>query len=365
MDDKITELYGNISVNDYEEFIDDTKSEVSFIRQTDCVSRDFSWIPTVEKAIPYLDNIIRNPRKFIVQEEDIVIVEKAKKIATETIRHLAQNTNYIQDVDEDGMIKPSKVLNINKEETWELYENRFIFTLVKELARFIRKYTDRDLEPPHTEISNRLNYTGHSIHNNEDINITLSIQAQRKNNELNNEEDTKELVNKIEFLRNIVADFENSEFIRSLSQCVPVTSPIRKTNVILKDANFQNALELWEFIMNSELGDPIDRSSQEEDLSDVSVRKKIDLTYYLNSLIINSEVVEDTSTDLLVDKILELLEDYIDDNNITEKKLTKIINNEIKNAIKKKKNRENDIKNIYIKFNKSHDNFMKEIGNLI
>ena len=84
---------------------------------------DFSWIPMIEQNLEYIDNIIRNPRRFIIPEEEILIVEKTKKVNQETVRHLASHTNYIQDIDEDGMVKPSKLLNVNKEETYDIYEN--------------------------------------------------------------------------------------------------------------------------------------------------------------------------------------------------------------------------------------------------
>ena len=126
MIDKITEIFGNVSNEDYKSFSDKINSIINFTRTTENVSRDFSWVPIVEETIPYLDTIIRNPKKFLQQEEDIVIVEKSKKISTETVRHLAQHTNFIQDVDDEGMVKPSKVLNVEKEDSWDLYENRFI-----------------------------------------------------------------------------------------------------------------------------------------------------------------------------------------------------------------------------------------------
>ena len=131
MTDKIMKEIGNINVDDFNNFESKTDSKLSYKRKTDTISRDFSWLSIVEETIPYLDTIIRNPRKFIIQEDDIVIVEKSKKMSTDTIQHLAQHTNYIQDIDTDGMVKPSKVLNVQKEETSDLYENRFIFTLVK------------------------------------------------------------------------------------------------------------------------------------------------------------------------------------------------------------------------------------------
>lgn len=79
MIDKITEIFGNVSNEDYKSFNDKINSIINFTRTTENVSRDFSWVPIVEETIPYLDTIIRNPKKFLQQEEDIVIVEKSKK----------------------------------------------------------------------------------------------------------------------------------------------------------------------------------------------------------------------------------------------------------------------------------------------
>ena len=76
MIDKITEIFGNVSNEDYKSFNDKINSIINFTRTTENVSRDFSWVPIVEETIPYLDTIIRNPKKFLQQEEDIVIVEK-------------------------------------------------------------------------------------------------------------------------------------------------------------------------------------------------------------------------------------------------------------------------------------------------
>src|SRR5574344_2416971 len=253
MTDKITEIFGKVDFDEFKDFNGKTNSTIEYNRKTDNVSRDFSWMPIVEETIPYLDNIIRNPRRFIQQEEDIVIVEKSKKISTETIQHLAQHTNFIQDIDKDGMIKPSKVLNVQKEETWDLYENRFIYTLIKELGRFIRKYTDRELEPPHKEINNVVTYNGESSYSNESIKVNVNIET--KKTEEPESFNADEMADKIENLQNIIMDFENSQFIKSLSQAVPVKSPIRKTNIILKDTNFQRALALWEYMKNSEIGD--------------------------------------------------------------------------------------------------------------
>ena len=46
---------------------------------------DTEWIEMIERTIPYIDNIFRSPNRFIVNEEELVKVEQAKKITIETI----------------------------------------------------------------------------------------------------------------------------------------------------------------------------------------------------------------------------------------------------------------------------------------
>ena len=122
----IIDYINNLNKEKIEKFIESTSSDINI--KSDILKKvsDTSWIDMVEECIPYLDNIIRNPRRFIVQEENIVPIEKAKVVTEESIRHLAQNTNLIQEVHEDGTVIPLKLLNVYREETIDLYENRFI-----------------------------------------------------------------------------------------------------------------------------------------------------------------------------------------------------------------------------------------------
>lgn len=365
MKEELKNILENIDDRELSSFIDNTNSKIQIVRKTDNVSRDFSWLPIVEETIPYLDNIIRNPRRFIVQEEDIVIVEKAKKISTETIRHLAQNTNFIQDVDRDGMIKPSKVLNVNKEDTWDIYENRFIYTLVKELGRFIRKYTDTELENPYLEVNNTVEYSAESVINNENVKINLNLETKTRDDCVDGTKKA-DLVKRIEEVQMIVSDFENSTFIQSLTQALPVKSPIQKTNAILKDPNFQKALELWEFIMNSEIGEPVDRSTKTENLSSKEYSNKFDLSYFMNYLNLTKDFTpKEYEASSLLDSIIRLIEEYVDESDSSEQKLKTTLNNQVKSAIKKKVVKEKGIKKIYSKFIEEQNTSVKKLCDLI
>ena len=49
---------------------------------------DYEWLIKIEETLPYLDNIVRNPKRFIVNEEEIVKVELSKKITVDFLNDL-------------------------------------------------------------------------------------------------------------------------------------------------------------------------------------------------------------------------------------------------------------------------------------
>ena len=112
MRESLKDYLDNLDYDNVSDYIDGTDSKFNMVKEVKKVSVDLSWIDQVEETLPYLDTIIRKPRKFIVQEEDIVPVEKSRKITQDTVKHLSQHTSLIQGLDEDGTIRPVKVLNI-------------------------------------------------------------------------------------------------------------------------------------------------------------------------------------------------------------------------------------------------------------
>ena len=134
----------SIKETDLKSFFNSSQSNLIVNRHVQRTIADTSWIDMIEEAIPYLDNIIRNPRRFIVQEENIVPIAKAKVVTEESIKHLAQHTSLIQEVKEDGSIIPEKLLNVYREETVDLYENRFIKSLVDNLYTFVTNKLKKD-----------------------------------------------------------------------------------------------------------------------------------------------------------------------------------------------------------------------------
>ena len=250
---------------------------------------DNSWIGTIEDCIVSLDNIVRNPRKFIVIEEDIVDISLARSISVESVKHLSQHTNLISSVDKNGMVIPSKILNTSKEESFDIYENRFIYTLLLKVRDFI----DRRF----SEIQNALLRSGEidiavesefSIDRNKvkykldgAANFPFDAVVKKKGEGLTD-------VERVTHIKSIIGDFLASPFSKEMRSCALVRPPILRTNVILKNPDFKKALVLWQFIESAEKMDfTIDSVTETAEMAP-SLADKYRGLIFLNTVLMQS-----------------------------------------------------------------------------
>ena len=82
---------------------------------------DMDWVEAIEYALPYIQNAVDEMRRTIISEEEVVNVAKIKKVGPETVKHLASHTNFISKIDERGDVIPNNLLNVRKEDTYNIY----------------------------------------------------------------------------------------------------------------------------------------------------------------------------------------------------------------------------------------------------
>ena len=239
----------------YTEFMNKARSgssEVSYMHRFIDKQIDLTWIEAIEEAIIPLDNIIRNPRRFIVQEEEIVNIELARKISPESIRHLAQHTNMIAKVEEDT-VTPNRILNIFKEESFETYENRFIYTLLINLQYFISKRLKAINDCVDGNNVTSILFKDNFSIGKENVKCTFEMTIdspgfKMDGNLLDVDPEKLSKFQRIERIKKILYDFQNSPLIKTLSGCTLVRPPIMRTNVLQKNPDFKKAKALWDFI---------------------------------------------------------------------------------------------------------------------
>ena len=359
----IVEYLNSINKDNANKFIASTSSNITVKRDIDARVSDTSWIDMVEECIPYLDNIIRNPRRFIVQEENIVPIEKAKVVTEESIRHLAQHTSMIQEVQEDGTVIPLKLLNVYREETVDLYENRFIKSLVDNLYTFVNNKLNESDQRSYAKVESTVSYSGLMKKKGEEVEVNLQLKS-KKDTEIDASKDGHSLEERISHIKDIVSAFRGSTFIKSLKESSPVRSPIRKTNVILKEQNFIKALELWEYLEKNNIKPITSIDKRTEIVKDADIKTKYDLAFFIDNDAIDMNAASNKS-EFNSAIISKLVNDFVFTGDITEKEFKKLMEKEFKEAKKRKDKATNAIRKTIEDFLNDYNTKKKKIISII
>ncbi len=207
---------------------------------------DMSFLDTIESVYPAILKIMRDPKKSIRYEEEIVAVEKAKKVNSQTVRHLSSHTQLIKEITTEGDVIPSKVLTTYAEEELAIYENRFLKSLVKRIEMFLeRRYEVMKVSLESFE-TQRLNVSNEFLMSGQKITLNLDIQI--KNDLTTNVEATKEQYNRLLYVREMIQGLKGTEFMRALAKARDVLPPIMKTNIIMHNPDFKLCYGLWLYL---------------------------------------------------------------------------------------------------------------------
>ena len=241
-------------------FMQNVSSDMSFKSEITNDSMSFDWVNEIEFSCPYLDNIVRNPKVALIKEEEVVKIEKARKITVASVKDLSKHTHFIEKIDRTtNEVRPSKILIEHHEETFNTYENRFIYTLIDNMLKFIMR-KEVALENFKTKNDKVLEYAASTNNGYEKVNVELKISSKEmpkgsKENDFQKEID--ELKKRVKKMKDYIASWKRSEMLKSLEKAhvAFVVSPIKKTNMILKNPNFQIAMKLWDFLQTYDYDD--------------------------------------------------------------------------------------------------------------
>ena len=211
---------------------------------------DMDWVIAIEETLPYIQKAIDEQRRFIKQAENVVRIEKAKKIGTDSVKHLAQHTSFIAKV-EDGKVTPNKILTVEREESFAIYENRVLLTLIHKALMFVDDKYSKMKDVPNDSYNN-ITMNRHLELNQQKLDFSVNYVNE------NHESLAEDLdVEDIESL----SDFDRIRRIRQgLNECLAtplmkeiakepqVRPPLTQTNLLKKNPNFKKAVELWNFL---------------------------------------------------------------------------------------------------------------------
>ena len=302
---------------------------------------DESWLTVVEEGIDAIFNIVDKPRRFITTAEEVVPVALARKITADSVRHLSQNTQFIT-TNAAGEIRPTHILNVSTEESYDLYENRFVYHLIQRLFAFVDKRTDVIFWSTGDETCNVMSMESKIDDAYEEISYKVEMTIKNRQSFVENDSDNMDVFKRIDRVRRMSRTLRNSSFCDLMNGCARVYSPIQRTNLMMKDPDYRACYKLWQFI---ESYDEVGYTIEEQD-SALEFDEEYLLQMYTN-LITNYTVfksllesdprqmteIETKHRDPVKPKFIKKIEEQIvDDYNIPDVEVRKVIVEEVTQA---------------------------------
>jgi len=302
---------------------------------------DERWLTVVEEGIESIFNIVDKPRRFIATSEEVVPVALAKKITADSVRHLSQNTQFIAS-NEAGEIQPTRILNVTTEESYDLYENRFVYHLIQRLFAFVDKRTDIIFWSTGDETCNVMSMESKIDDAYEEISYKVEMTIKNRQSYVENDTDNMDLFKRIDRVRRMSRTLRASSFCDIMNGCAKVRSPIQRTNLMMKDPDYRACYKLWQFI---EGYDEVGYTIEEQD-SALQFDEEYLLQMYINMItnytVFKSLLESDPRkmSELAIEKresvkpkfIKKIEEQIVEDRNIEDVEIRKVFVEEVTQA---------------------------------
>lgn len=302
---------------------------------------DERWLTVVEEGIEAIFNIVDKPRRFITTSEEVVPVALAKKITADSVRHLSQHTQFIT-TNEAGEIMPTRILNVTTEESYDLYENRFVYHLIQRLFAFVDKRTDVIFWSTGDETCNVMRMESKVDDAYEEISYKVEMTIKNRQSLVENDNDNMDIFKRIDRVRRMSRTLRSSSFCEIMNGCAKVHSPIQRTNLMMKDPDYRKCYQLWQFIEGyDEVGYSIEEQDStlqfdEEYLLQMYINMITNYTVFKSLLVSDPRKMSEIETKKLEPVkpkfIKEIQEEIVEDRNIPDVEIRRVFVDEVTQA---------------------------------
>lgn len=291
MDLNITKL-ANLDAGKSQEFLNKVDSKLMMdVSRSQIVGND-EWMDMIEFSIPYIEKALIKGIRNIVTEEEIIKIELIKKVTVESVKHLSKNVNFVDRYNQKtGEVIPKKILNAYKEETFINYENRFLYSLIKLIEDYMY-LRERDQENEYKgKDTQKADYQAEIKLKKEKVKVNLSYETEASTT-LKKSNKSSERIQNIKKSLKMLKSTELYQILDS-KRIILVKAPLKMTNVLLKNVNFQYAVKLWNYLSEQmEIKDKSTKMNKEYEEKGMA-KTLVDEDIYLMHLIFKSKNVQE------------------------------------------------------------------------
>lgn len=219
-----------------------------------CVKRHLcrveeDWIEAIEKGLVHVEKALKEERQFIQSNGEVIPIEKVKHVSKESVVHLAQHSNLIDREQTSDEIIPGSLFTVERLTDYTVYENKFLYLLLRYLQDFITlRYTNI------LSLTNRyegnLNIDRTSFSRGRRLAYTVSLQEINENDPyLEAHNPCRRVLDRIDLILKAVLAFLDNPIMECCAKVAMIRPPITKTNVLRMNNNFRGAVQLYEYIV--------------------------------------------------------------------------------------------------------------------
>lgn len=183
---------------------------------------DMDWVIAIEETLPYIQKAIEEQRRFIKQAENVVRIKKAKKILT-----------------------------VEREEGFAIYENRVLLTLIHKALMFVDDKYSKMKDVPNDSYNN-ITMNRHLELNQQKLDFSVNYVNENHESLAENldVEDIESLsdFDRIRRIRQGLNECLATPLMKEIAKEPQVKPPLTQTNLLKENPNFKKAVELWNFL---------------------------------------------------------------------------------------------------------------------
>ena len=229
------------------------ENQIQFSNRKLIKTVDVTWIDAIEEALPGFQTVINSPRNVIKEEELIVNVANAKRTGTEVVQHLAQHASLVEDFNEEnGDVRPSRLMQRYREDSTELYENRLVFSTLEMAYHFVKVRHDALLEAMSDEFGAKLKVQSDMRCPTEEVHMDMFLHIKKVESILDTDDRNHDEFSRISRIYRVLSVYMTTEFAQRMSKLNRIKGTVTKTNVLKKNPNYRKILTLWEFLHSYE-----------------------------------------------------------------------------------------------------------------
>ena len=175
-------------------------------------------------------------------------------------------------------LTPDKLYTVEKLTDYAIYENRFVKTLVDRLYIFISNRYNVIKENVESFNKNHLNIKSDFGINNTEVSLNVDVVVKKSILDKDAQRNA-ELLKRVDYLNKMALSFKNSPLYREIHNAPKVNPPIMKTNIIMKNVDFNGCYMLWLFLdkynalSNQDIDKSIFENKDNEEKQNDSIKK--------------------------------------------------------------------------------------------